>query len=328
MARAKNKVAHKKAARSKVSKGKHDPVSAPSDTVKAQAKQDNQKVSSEQSAANVSKNQIASAPKLFIRSGRVLIKDWKLFSIIMLFYALAYALLVGGLSSSSLTSLKAALVSGHFDNWSTSRSLYTTLLSAGNNGVTAAGAFETILLIFISLILIWALRQRMAGHEIRARDAFYKGTYPFVPFILVLLVIGLQLLPLVLGGGIFGAVVLGGIAKGFLEIAAATVLSIVLIGLSLYWVCSSLMALYIVTLPDLTPVDSLRSAKKLVHKRRLPVIRKILFLPLVVIVASFVLLLPMARYATPIAVAAFFVFTMVAISMIHSYMYGLYRELL
>ena len=93
-------------------------------------------------------------------------------------------------------------------------------------------------------------------------------------------------------------------------------------------IMASLFALYIVTLPDMTPWKSLQSAKEIVHGRRGRVFLKLLFLPLALIVCAGVIMIPLSLLLTPIAPYVFFVLTIVAIGLVHSYMYAVYRELI
>jgi len=98
--------------------------------------------------------------------------------------------------------------------------------------------------------------------------------------------------------------------------------------LSLYMLSSSLFALYIVTLPDMTPMKALRSARELVRNRRWIVLRKIIFLPLALLVLGGLVVIPVILIWAPAAQWIFFIGTMVALAITHSYMYSLYRELL
>ena len=179
-----------------------------------------------------------------------------------------------------------------------------------------------------SLAVIWALRQVLAGVRVRVRDAYYLGMYPLIPFILVLLVIAVQLLPLVIGGTIYGIVISNGIAVYTVEKLAFALLFILLALLSLYMLSSSLFALYIVTLPDMTPMKALRSARELVRHRRWTVLRKILCLPIILLIVAAVIMVPIIIVLTPLAQWVFFVLTMFAVAAVHTYMYTLYRELL
>jgi uncharacterized membrane protein YoaK (UPF0700 family) len=93
-------------------------------------------------------------------------------------------------------------------------------------------------------------------------------------------------------------------------------------------ISSSLFALYIVTLPDMTPFKALRSARELVRHRRWTVLRKILFLPIILLVVAAIIMLPIIIWLTSLAQWVFFLLTMFALVAANAYMYTLYRELL
>lgn len=205
--------------------------------------------------------------------------------------------------------------------------LATDVTSAPNE---VAGLYQTILFTIVSLATIYVVRSTKSDSEVvpKTKDAFYKGMYQLIPFTLVFFVIGLQLLPLAVGAWLFGTVTAAGLAVHGIEIALWGVVFFLLALLSLYMVTSSLFALYIVTLPDMAPLRALRSARELVRYRRFTVLRKILFLPFMLILIGLLALTPIVLLLTP--VAAFFVlaFTVAATMMTHIYMYQLYRELL
>ncbi len=257
-----------------------------------------------------------------------------LFLGITLVYGLLNLVLVQGLASNTdVTSLKNTLnlvFTGHLGSLASSLAVFAVLVgSAGNGSSQTAGAYQLFLVLITSLAVIWALRQVLAGtKKIRIRDTYYRGTYPLVPFILVLLVVGLQLLPLVVGSALYNLVVANGIAIYFVEKFAWALLAGLLALLSLYLVSSSLFALYIVTLPDMTPMKALRSARQLVRNRRWVVVRKILFLPILLLVAAAMIMVPIIIWLTALSQWVFFLLTMLAVAATHSYMYGLYRELL
>lgn len=279
----------------------------------------------------VSTKRLSSAPKLFVISLKILRDNYKTFLGILGIYALANFILVGGVSENGISDAKAAIdqSSVHATTIHKSATLLSAMLSStGNNADGASGAYQTVLILLMSVILIWTLRQIYAGHRIRIREAYYQGAYPLVPFTLLLMLIGVELLPLIVAGGLYREIVGGGITIGFLEKAVALAVFIALTILSLYFICSSVFALYIVTLPDMTPMRALRTAKNLVRNRRLVLLRKLLFLPLVLFVLGTVILLPVALYLTPAAAFVFFLLSIIALAVVHSYMYALYREML
>jgi hypothetical protein len=185
-----------------------------------------------------------------------------------------------------------------------------------------------MLLVIISLATIWGLRQVSAGNKPRIRDAFYKGLYPIVPLILVLLVIGLQLIPMAVAGWLYSAVIVGGVAGTLIEKILWILLVILAILLSLYMISSSLFALYIVTLPDMEPMQALRSARQLAVHRRWTILRKIVFLPFILFVIAALIMLPTIILLPFIAEWIFLVLSLFGWIVTLCYIYNLYKELL
>lgn len=191
-----------------------------------------------------------------------------------------------------------------------------------------ASAYQMILVIIMSLVIIWALRQTYAKKKITIKEAFYKSMYPFIPFVLVLLAIVLQLMPFLIGGAVYGLVTGTGAAVTFGEQLLWALLFGMLGILSFYMISSSIFALYIVTLPEVWPLQALQSARGLVQYRRWAVMRKILLLPILLVLIGMFIMVPVIIFLTPIAEAVFFVLSSAGFFVVHGYMYTLYRELL
>ncbi|HEY1645528.1 MAG TPA: hypothetical protein VGF75_04055 [Candidatus Saccharimonadales bacterium] len=260
-------------------------------------------------------------------------RNRKTFSIIVLVYGLVYLILVLGLSSpangSSLKKSFDGVFHGHLSQFYSSVSVLTYLIGSTTSSSSPGGsAYQVFILIIASLAIIWSLRQFYLGAKIRARDSYYRGLYPMAQYILVLLFIVLELLPLVIGLALYSLLVGGGIAVTTLEKVLSIIPVIALVSLSFYLISSSTMALYIVTLPDMTPIKALRSAKGLVKGRRWSVFRKIIFLPLMLFIIAAILILPFILIAPAVSAWIFFVLTLVALVYVHSYLYSLYRGLI
>lgn len=235
----------------------------------------------------------------------------------------------GGADVSSLKDTLNQVFTGHFGFLLSGLGVFVSMLSsAGNTTDQTAGAYQTMLAVISSLAIIWALRQTLSGHSMRVRDAYYRGMYPLIPFLVVLLVVGIQLIPLIIGSTLYSAVINNGIAIYAVEKILWALLFAALAMLTLYMLSSSVFALYIVTLPDMTPMKALRSARELVRYRRWTVLRKILCLPIILLLVALVIMLPVIILLTPLARWVFFILTMSALLAIHAYMYTLYRELL
>jgi hypothetical protein len=267
------------------------------------------------------------------RTWELLWRHKELFVGLALTYGVLNLLLVqgfsGGTDVSSLKDTFSQVFTGNFGFLASGLSTFVVLIgTAGNTSSQTAGAYQTFLAVVSSLAIIWALRQVVSGGEPRIRDTYYRGMSPLVPFILILLVIALQLIPLVVGSTLYTVVINNGIAVYAVEKIIWGLLSMVLALLTFYMLSSSLFALYIVTLPDMTPMKALRSARELVRYRRWTVLRKLLCLPVILFVVAAVIMVPVIIVFTPLARWVFFLLTMFSLVAVHAYVYTLYRELL
>jgi len=183
-----------------------------------------------------------------------------------------------------------------------------------------------MLLVVCSLAFIWALRTVLAKQKARIRDSFYRGMYPLIPFLLLFLLICVQILPLAIGATLYSLVTSLGITAHTWE----TVLWFLFFLLMTYWslrmLTASVFALYIVTLPDMTPLRAYRSARQLVYGRRLLLWRKLLFLPFILLILAALIEVPLILYVTPLATWMFFILSMVTLPLVHGYVYNLYRK--
>jgi hypothetical protein len=269
--------------------------------------------------------------QLTVQAYRLLARNWKLFLGIAIVYGALNILLVrgisGGASVADIKSQFSQLQSGTLSSLGILASLIT---SSNSTGSDAANAYQSFLVLTTSLALVWSFRQLLTSKppKLRIRDGFYKGMYPLFPVILVLFVLGLQLIPMAVGGILYDLVITNGIAVGWLETVfwlsffALTILS------SLVLITPTLFALYIVSLPNMTPIKALRTAKKLVKFRRLTVLRKVVFLPVLILVPLCLILLAAIGVIPGIAQWIFFVLSIFILPAFHAYMYTLYRELL
>ncbi len=282
------------------------------------------------------KPKLSKAPRLFKHSLQLIWKNKRLFGAITLIYIVLSLVLVKGFASTNnLAELKNSLLSlyqGSNAQISSSFAVFSVLLGSGNTAPSAvASTYQSVLLVIFSLAIIWSLRQSLAlkkGQKIRIRDSFYKSLGQLVPFLLVLIVIGLELLPLMLANFLYGTIFGGGLAVTPIEKGLWLIFFVLLVVLSIYMVASSIIALYIVTLPDTTPMQALRSARELVRFRRWMIIRKLLFLPFILIVLAGVIILPVIIVAPVLAEWLFFGLSLFGLVVVHSYIYHLYRELL
>lgn len=208
--------------------------------------------------------------------------------------------------------------------------LFGVLLGSSASSAGTAGMYQIILGLVFSLALIFGLRQIFSESKDKPsyKKAFYEGMAPLIPFILVLLVIGLQLLPLSIGSSLYSTVVTSGIAVTTLEKTMWLIMLILLCLLTVYMITSSIFALYIVTLPEMTPMKALRSARELVRYRRWMVMRKVIALPIFLLLIFGLIVIPFIAFLPRFAEVTFFLLTLLILPFVHTYIYGLYRKLL
>ncbi|MBW3568978.1 hypothetical protein KY385_02505 [Candidatus Parcubacteria bacterium] len=271
--------------------------------------------------------------RLFKQTLRLLLNNKKLFFGIITVYILLSLILVSGLSSfTDFFETKQKLdegLAGEVSGLGASLTLLGVLLSSGGNaGSEAGGVYQLFITLIASLALIWAIRQVSAGEKVGVKQAFYRGLYPFTQFVLVACVIVLQLIPFLIGNFLLTTAMAGSIAITPIEKSFFIILFLLLSLLSLYMVLSSVFALYIVTLPDMTPVKALRSARDLVLHRRFSVALRLLGLPVLSFLFFVILVLPLIYFLPFLAVLVFLILSGLMLYFFHAYTYNLYRALL
>jgi hypothetical protein len=126
-------------------------------------------------------------------------KFWRPFLGIVLVYAILnfiFASSILGNISSSVHDIRTTTHSSKLSN------AIKGFGGLANSGVGQDTTLQTILLIIESLVIIWALRHLFAGEQIKVKQAYYNSTAPLIPFLIVLFVILLQVLPLVVSSAV------------------------------------------------------------------------------------------------------------------------------
>lgn len=248
-------------------------------------------------------------------------------------YGVGMLLLVRGFSAGQdVTTLKTLLdniLTGNGGKAQSTVLQLSFLFSDGNTPSSAeAGVYRMILLVICSLACIWALRQIHARKSAGIKPAFYRGMSPLVPFLLVLAIIGIQLLPFTIASLVYNNLMGAGLAVHLWEKLLVLTLCSLLALWSLRMLTGSIFALYIVTLPDMTPLHALKNARQLVQKRRLQIWRKLLYIMVCVVIFTSIIVIPFLLLLTPLAAWVFFVASTLWFPLVHGYLYQLYRELL
>ena len=274
---------------------------------------------------------LPSSFKLLRRAMLLVWKHKKTFGIVILVFAVLNAFLVPTLSGADLGNIHDTVsqaLGEHASNFVANISEATYVIgTAGNAASEVSGVYRFLLVLIGSLGVIWLIREMVSGQKVRMRDGFYRGMYPLIPFVGVLAWVVAQLLPLAAVAFVYSLLAgTDGVASLSVLLGGIVVLAVVV--LSVYWICSSFIALYIVALPNIAPMEAIRTAKDLVRPQRWAVIRRIIFLPVLLFLVAFVILLPLIFFATAIAGWVFVLVVACMLPVFHAYMYLLYRELL
>lgn len=192
---------------------------------------------------------------------------------------------------------------------------------------------------FAWLVTIWLLRNILAGNKPTVRDGLYNGGSPILSTVLIGFVAMAQTIPIAVALIVYSAADSAGMLEGGVSAMLAWS-AILLMGLlSIYWLSSTILALVIVALPGMYPMQALRVAGDLVVGRRLRMIFRYIWMGLLVAVVWLVVLVPaillddwlnnLVAWYQSIPVVPFLIIVMSSFTLIFmsSYVYLLYRKL-
>ncbi len=284
-----------------------------------------------QKKASINKNiKLTPGYKVLYYSTKLLFKEWSVLLRIILIYIVLYALLVLGLSAplgvSSFKNSIPNIFHGTIGNLEKNINILGLLFSSSTSS-TYSG-FSSILFVLISLVAIWSIRNIFNNKKFSAKDAYYNSVYPAIPFVLILILIGIQFIPMAIGLSLYNYLVIGGIAINFFEKVIAIAIIVFLILLSLYFFGSSIFALMISTLESVPPMKALRTARELVRGIRWKLVLKLLFLFVSLFIAIALIMLLDLFILPVIAQYLLDILLIIALFIVYSYIYYLYRELI
>ena len=216
-------------------------------------------------------------------------------------YTLFTVLLVGMGSQEAYTQVSASLRDAGNEifegNWGELGQASLLLVSSATGAITAAPSdvqqvYATLLTLLLWLTTVWLLRAVLAGGRPRFRDGLYAAGSPIIATALVALLLIVQLLPVALAAFGYAAASETGLIDGGVEAMVFWIAALLLTVLSLYWITSTLIALVVVTLPGMYPMQAIRTAGDMVIGRRLRILLRLLWLGLTVAVTWIVTAIP------------------------------------
>lgn len=280
---------------------------------------------------------------------RTLVEHKKQFLLLAVIYTVISGVMVGIASQDTYTALTSTiqetsgdLFSGDWGEVGRAGLLFVSAISGGisNNLSDVQQLYAGIIILMTWLTTVWLLRNMLAGHKVKIRDALYNASAPLLSTFLVAVVLIVQLLPLALAiigysaASSTGLIAAGGVAAMLFWIAAG------LLGLlSLYWITSTFIALVVVTLPGMYPFVAIRTAGDLVIGRRIRILLRMIWLAISIAISWVIITIPVIIFDgwlkgvwpaiqwVPIIPIVLLILTSLTVIWAASYIYLLYRRI-
>ena len=267
----------------------------------------------------------------FRRSRKIIAAHKKPFAYATAVYAALYFLFVRILASVEINdlveSVRIAFAEGQDNVWSNFVSA-ATLYGEATAFDEQSGLLYVLTTVIFSLAFIWMLRLVWAEKRPHAKEAFYQGMYPLVPFLLVGFFVVIQLLPFTLTSFVFQTAFANGLAISFVEkLFFVSILAFGIV-LSAYLLLGSAVALYAVTVPGVKPLEARRTAKRMLKGRRIAVLKQAIVWVLITAVLGIAPLMAVIWVVPQIATVVAALLIVLLMPWTHLYFYGLYRDLL
>ena len=228
-------------------------------------------------------------------------KQKKLFGLMILFYVLISATLIGVGSQDTYNQISELIKTSGQDIFAGAWGEVGKaglLLFAGVSGsfspqlTESQQIYSTFVALLTWLTTIWLLRVILAGKQPRLRDGLYNAGAPIVSTALIGLMLLIQLLPLALAVIGYTAAAATGFLDSSLMAMVFWLVAALLAMLSIYWLTSTIFALVIVTLPGMYPYQAVRTAGDLVIGRRIRVLLRLVWMMILVVLFWMIVVIP------------------------------------
>jgi len=233
-------------------------------------------------------------------------QNWRSYTLFTILYIAAYAIFAGVATQENYTALTESIqnlgpqiLGGEVSQTTQAALLFGATITGGVGApqTEVQQGYVALLSILTWLAVIWFARHRYNGVSVKVRDALYNSGSPIVPTIILVLLALVQIVPAALAVIVYMAAY----SNGFLDIGVVAMLfglgGILLIILSLYWLCGTLLALVLVTLPGTYPYQAIKMASDIVIGRRVQLLLRLLWMAGAVVVFWALLLVPVILIA-------------------------------
>jgi hypothetical protein len=268
-------------------------------------------------------------------------RKWLYTKLVLAFFILSI-IFIGTMQASNLTSVNDAIDSAGSGNsvigpvMRAAVTVGSSLSGALNNNLTDVQyLYISALYILVLLTVVWLLRHQLAGNKVKVRDGLYNAASPIASEY-ALIIIGItQLIPAALGTLVYVSAMTSGLLDGGIESAMFSIALVLIIVLTLYFMTTTLFAMFIATIPGTYPMKAYHAARKIVAGQRLRLLIRLLWMAVIIFISWFIVLVPVVIIAnslgegssmmTPIAIQ---IMTIASFVYGTAYGYLLYRRMI
>ncbi|MCA9349117.1 hypothetical protein KC878_03160 [Candidatus Saccharibacteria bacterium] len=246
---------------------------------------------------------------------------------VSLIYAVLYLLLVRGIGR--ITDLDQWFNRIDLSTFGKNLNIFSEIISGATPRSGAAGVFQVVIFTLFSLALLWVIRSLRSGSKkLKALDAYYAGTEPFVPYILVFLFCILMLLPMGLGSLVIETARRNNLIISNWEQAGFLVFGLFMAAISLFLLVGGLFGLIVASLGKVRPAEAIAIGWRTVRHRRPLIVWRISAMLVVCMFIVTVSVLPVVFIYSAAAEYVFYLTIIFLLLFVHLYIYELYREVI
>ena len=217
-------------------------------------------------------------------SWRFFKKNWMAFTaLIVITFALGWLLIFSGVKELDLEAAKSELSGALQESFKNKLivglSLIPYLLEEMGNQIIKSLGWFMLLGLLLSASCCWLIRQLKVDKKairVSILDAIYFGSAQIVPYFLISLLLFIQFLPAIVVASFASYLRTTGVLTTNWEHLGAWFVVLSVFFLSFYWIVGSLFSLIIIHLPKTRPLEAWQSSLNLTHRRRRPIVGRLL----------------------------------------------------
>lgn len=252
---------------------------------------------------------------------------WRSFVSVVFVYAFVYIILVIGLVFLSPSSVADSLDVAS-EELAIIDKAYLSLYNSINffSGDQASQLIQFFLFVIASLAFIWTLRKVRQLKRVKVAEAYYSGTAQIVPMILLIVLLFIFLIPLSIGSSVMSVGL--GLATSILEISVILAIFVVFAWLSIWLWARYWASFYIVSLPNMRPLESLSQSAKLTRDNRLKISWQVFVFVLFCLLVLGSILFLVGISLPAVTPYVFVILMFILFAWAHTFMFSIYRSLI